>query len=210
MMNSGLCAGKGGLTMVHLRIKMKEKYLRAASVAIVALAACSMLLLTAGGGSAAAEGSPEDFSPMPAQEGMSFSPYRLNCTLTDPLPGGRLTDGFGWRYHPITGNLDFHYGDDYAAAEGTEIYAAADGLVTTAGTHRSYGNYLIIQHSDGLSTLYAHCSSLLVEAGQQVSAGETVALVGMTGEATGPHLHFEVIGDGVRYRPELAFAEGKE
>ena len=108
-----------GLTMVHLRIKMKEKYLRAASVAIAALAACSMLLLTAGGGSAAAEGSPEDFSPMPAQEGMSFSPYRLNCTLTDPLPGGRLTDGFGWRYHPITGNLDFHYGDDYAAAEGT-------------------------------------------------------------------------------------------
>ena len=201
MMNSGLCACKGGLTMVHLRIKMKEKYLRAASVAIAALAACSMLLLTAGGGSAAAEGSPEDFSPMPAQEGMSFSPYRLNCTLTDPLPGGRLTDGFGWRYHPITGNLDFHYGDDYAAAEGTEIYAAADGLVTTAGTHRSYGNYLIIQHSDGLSTLYAHCDRVVVSEGAQVDMGEKIAEMGDTGLATGDHLHFEVLSGSTYLNP---------
>lgn len=150
---------------------------------------------------------PEDFSPMPAKSGMSFSPYRLNCSLVHPLEGGRLTDGFGWRYHPITGNLDFHYGDDYAAAEGTEIIAAADGVVTTAGTHNSYGNYIIIEHSSQLSTLYAHCSKLLVDAGDSVSAGDVIALVGMTGEATGPHLHFEVIGDGVRYNPAMALME---
>ncbi len=150
---------------------------------------------------------PETFSQLPAKPGMSFSPYRLNCTLIHPLAGGRLTDGFGWRYHPITGKLDFHYGDDYAAAEGTEILAASDGVVTVAGSHRSYGNYLMIEHSARLTTLYAHCTELLVEAGDTVTAGEVIALVGMTGEATGPHLHFEVIGDGVRYNPEMALME---
>ena len=196
--------------------KMKLLRICAAAFAVVigaggmGLAAGKNTLWNGGSALAADASDPEDFSPMPAASGMSFSPYRLNCSLVDPLPGSRLTDGFGWRYHPITGKLDFHYGDDYAAAEGTEIYAAADGIVATAGSHNSYGNYIIIEHSSGLSTLYAHCSKLLVEAGQSVSAGDTVALVGMTGEATGPHLHFEVIADGVRYRPDLAFVEDIE
>ncbi len=107
-------------------------------------------------------------------------------------------------HHPITGELDFHYGDDLAMAEGTAILAAADGTVVTAGSHSSYGNYLILEHSGRLRTLYAHCSALLVEVGDTVQAGDTIALVGSTGQATGPHLHFEVIGDGTRLDPEKA------
>ena len=85
-----------------------------------------------------------------------------------------------------------------------------DGTVEISGEHKSYGNYLVIRHSDRLSTLYAHCSRLLVEAGEKVKAGEKIALVGMTGEATGPHLHFELIADGVRRPPETALIGGNE
>lgn len=165
---------------------------------------CSILFIFSlpllfAGSSALAAG--EDFEPMPAANGVSFTPYRLTCTLRDPLPDSTLTDGFGWRYHPITGELDFHYGDDLAAPSGSAITAAADGTVVTAGNHVSYGNYLIIEHSGQFSTLYAHCRELLVEAGEWVSAGQTIALVGSTGQATGPHLHFEIIADGTRLDP---------
>lgn len=152
------------------------------------------------GGAAAADGG--SFDPLPGVAAASFAPYRLSCTLINPLPDAELTDGYGWRYHPITGSLDFHYGNDLAAPAGTEIYAAADGTVVTAAQHDSYGNYLVIQHSGTLRTLYAHCQSLLVSAGETVSAGEVVALVGATGEATGPHLHFEVIASGTRFSPD--------
>lgn len=138
---------------------------------------------------------------------MSFSPYTLTFSLFPPLKSWEKTDGFGWRYHPITGALDFHYGTDLAADMDSGIYAAADGTVEISGEHKSYGNYLVIRHSDRLSTLYAHCSRLLVEAGEKVKAGEEIALVGMTGEATGPHLHFELIADGVRRPPETALME---
>ena len=147
------------------------------------------------GKAAAADGS--SFEPMPGVAAASFAPYRLSCTLVNPL-----TDGYGWRYHPITGSLDFHYGNDLAAPSGTEIYAAAGGTVVTAREHDSYGNYLVIQHSGTLRTLYAHCQALLVSAGDTVSAGDVVALVGATGEATGPHLHFELIASGTRFSPD--------
>lgn len=164
----------------------------------------ALLALLAGlilcGKAAAADGS--SFEPMPGVAAASFAPYRLSCTLVNPLPGAELTDGYGWRYHPITGSLDFHYGNDLAAPSGTEIYAAAGGTVVTAGEHDSYGNYLVIQHSGTLRTLYAHCQTLLVSAGDTVSAGDVVALVGATGEATGPHLHFEVIASGTRFSPD--------
>ena len=160
-------------------------------------------LYQAGGAFAAGE----TFEPLPAADGMSFSPYTLTFSLFPPLKSWEKTDGFGGRYHPITGALDFHYGTDLAADMDSGIYAAADGTVEISGEHKSYGNYLVIRHSDRLSTLYAHCSRLLVEAGEKVKAGEKIALVGMTGEATGPHLHFELIADGVRRPPETALME---
>ena len=103
-----------------------------------------------------------------------------------------VTSGFGFRDHPITGDHRFHTGVDLRAAEGAPIRAAAEGVVKSAGPRGGYGNAVEIDHGDGTSTLYAHASALLVKPGQRVTRGEAVALVGQTGQATGPHLHFEL------------------
>jgi murein DD-endopeptidase MepM/ murein hydrolase activator NlpD len=103
-----------------------------------------------------------------------------------------VTSGFGFRDHPITGDHRFHTGVDLRAAEGAPIRAAADGVVKSAGPRGGYGNAVELDHGDGTSTLYAHASALLVQPGQRVTRGEPVALVGQSGQATGPHLHFEL------------------
>ncbi|MBE6963661.1 MAG: M23 family metallopeptidase [Ruminococcaceae bacterium] len=100
----------------------------------------------------------------------------------------------------------FHSGIDIPAPVGTGIAAAADGVVTEAGYDTARGNYLVLDHGNGVTTLYAHCSEVLVAAGAKVTAGETVALVGATGMATGPHLHFEVRRDGAAQNP-VAYLE---
>lgn len=104
----------------------------------------------------------------------------------------QITSGFGRRVHPITGDDRFHTGIDLRAAEGAPIRAAAGGVVRDAGRRGGYGKTVEIDHGDGTSTLYAHASQLLVEKGQRVEAGQPLALVGQTGQATGPHLHFEL------------------
>lgn len=104
----------------------------------------------------------------------------------------QVTSGFGRRVHPITGDLRFHTGIDLRAAEGAPIRAAAGGIVREAGDRGGYGKTVELDHGDGTSTLYAHASQLLVEKGQRVDAGQPLALVGQTGQATGPHLHFEL------------------
>ena len=114
-----------------------------------------------------------------------------------PLPvAGTITSPQGYRTDPITGETSYHSGTDIAVPEGTPILAAADGTVTVANAldswGGSYGYYVKLDHGGGLTTLYAHCSSICVTAGQQVKAGEVIAYVGQTGRATGPHLHFEV------------------
>ncbi|MBC8133793.1 MAG: peptidoglycan DD-metalloendopeptidase family protein [Deltaproteobacteria bacterium] len=105
---------------------------------------------------------------------------------------GEVTSGFGQRIHPITGDLRFHTGIDLRAPAGAPIRAAAAGVVTDAGRRGGYGNTVEIDHGNGTTTLYAHASSVLVSKGQHVEPGQPVALVGQTGQATGPHLHFEV------------------
>lgn len=94
-----------------------------------------------------------------------------------------------------------HRGCDIACSTGTPILAAASGVVITSGWHSSYGNYIIIDHGSGISTLYAHCSALFAYAGQSVSQGETIALVGATGFVTGPHVHVEVRVNGSLANP---------
>ncbi|NCC67161.1 MAG: M23 family metallopeptidase [Clostridia bacterium] len=116
-----------------------------------------------------------------------------------------VSSPFGYRIHPTYGDVRFHYGTDYALYEGDNILAFADGKVVTVQSFSGYGLTLIIDHGDGVTTLYAHCSQILVAVGKKVTAGQTVALAGQTGRATGPHLHFEVEIDGVRYNPELCF-----
>ncbi len=103
----------------------------------------------------------------------------------------RVTSPFGWRTHPITGRQNLHGGIDIAAPNGTPIMASKAGVVVISQYGSSYGNYVVISHPDGTRTLYAHMSQRNVSAGDTVSQGQTVGLVGSTGSSTGNHLHFE-------------------
>lgn len=113
----------------------------------------------------------------------------------------RVSSRFGRRFHPIIREYRMHNGVDFAKPSGSNIYAVADGRVVYAGVLGGYGNTVIIAHSSTISTLYAHASKILVSVGQSVKAGQTIALVGATGTATGPHLHFEVRKNGTPVDP---------
>ncbi len=114
---------------------------------------------------------------------------------------GRLTSPYGYRNHPIYKVRKLHTGLDIAAANGTAIRAAGDGLVVFAGRWGGYGNCVIIDHGGGTATLYGHCSRLAVTQDQRVTQGQVIAYVGSTGLSTGPHLHFEVRRDGSPVNP---------
>lgn len=116
-----------------------------------------------------------------------------------------ISSPFGTRVDPISGEIKTHGGTDIAAPLGTPILAAADGVVVTATWHNSYGYYVKIKHDDTYSTLYAHCSALHVSVGQTVKQGQVIADCGSTGYSTGPHLHFEVIQNGVRVNALLFY-----
>lgn len=119
-----------------------------------------------------------------------------------PCPSTKsITSQFGTREHPIQGVTKMHNGIDIAGAYGVDIVAADSGTVLFSGNSSSYGKYIVISHGNGITTLYAHCSQLLVKAGTTVSKGQTIAKVGSTGQSTGPHLHFEVSVNGVRQNP---------
>jgi len=121
-------------------------------------------------------------------------------TLLMPV-AGHVTSGFGYRMHPILHRMKFHTGVDISAHYGTSICAAADGVVIMAGWRGGYGNTVVIDHGGGVSTLYAHCSAILVGEGRKVGRGETIARVGSTGLSTGPHLHFERRQNGEPVNP---------
>lgn len=113
-----------------------------------------------------------------------------------------VTSNYGYRIHPITGERDFHKGIDIALPSGTGILARFDGTVVTVGYDADgYGNYVIIDNGQGLQARYAHCSGISVGEGQNVTAGSVIALVGITGSSTGPHLHMEVVKDGQHINP---------
>jgi murein DD-endopeptidase MepM/ murein hydrolase activator NlpD len=114
---------------------------------------------------------------------------------------GRISSPFGWRNHPVWHTRRFHNGIDIAVAAGTPIKAADKGLVIHAGWWGAYGNCIIIDHGSGWSTMYGHCSSLLVSKGDVVTRGETIGRVGNTGVSTGPHLHWTVWKNGNAVNP---------
>lgn len=129
----------------------------------------------------------------------------INVTgFTWPVPGfNRITSQFGMRMHPILGYEKLHDGTDISGAgiNGTPILAAYSGTVVLAQSYWGYGNCVKIDHGGGVVTLYAHASAILVSVGQQVNAGDTLALVGSTGNSTGPHLHFSLIIKGEFVNP---------
>ncbi|MGN1347005.1 MAG: murein hydrolase activator EnvC family protein [Eubacteriales bacterium] len=119
-----------------------------------------------------------------------------------PLESGvyyQISSYFGWR--DLYGMQDFHRGVDLACANGTTVYAANSGTVLNSEYHYSYGNYVLIDHGGGISTLYAHMSSCAVTAGETVAAGQTIGWVGLTGNTSGYHLHFEVRENGTIVDP---------
>jgi murein DD-endopeptidase MepM/ murein hydrolase activator NlpD len=140
--------------------------------------------------------------PLPkaaATASRSGAPARTTTApvLVWPLRG-TITSRFG-----VLRSTGYHLGLDIAAPTGTPIVAAAGGTVTAVGYQGSYGLLVALDHGNGWSTLYAHASKVLVSVGQQVTRGEEIARVGSTGNATGPHVHFEVIQEGKRLNPEV-------
>lgn len=126
---------------------------------------------------------------------MSIESLRSSSAWALPARG-RLSSRFGMRLHPVSGRRKMHTGDDIAAAHGSPIRAAKAGRVSWAGWKAAYGNTVIVDNGNGVSTLYGHASKLGVRAGQRVRAGQSLGKVGSSGLSTGPHLHFEVRKNG--------------
>jgi len=162
-------------------------------------------------------GRPDTALPRPstalhARKATAIDAYRQQAGPADgmfKLPvEGQPASGYGMRMHPIDHEERLHSGMDIAAPSGTPIQAAAAGQVVFSGTQAGYGNVVVIQHTEGYSTLYAHNTVNLVSVGTTVSQGQPIATVGSTGRSTGPHLHFEVRKDGKRLDPVQFFAAG--
>lgn len=119
-----------------------------------------------------------------------------------PVPGKPLGSAFGWRIDPISGTSALHTGQDYQADTGTPILAAAGGVVVTQSYHPEYGQMIEIDHGNELVTRYAHASRVDVRKGDLVKRGQRIAQVGTSGRSTGPHLHFEVLVQGIPQDPK--------
>ena len=123
--------------------------------------------------------------------------------LRTPVDGARITSGFGMRVHPLLGYTKMHKGVDFGAPIGTPIFAAGDGTIEELGIKNGYGNYIRIRHSNRIATAYGHLSRFAAHEGQgtQVEQGQIIGYVGMSGRATGPHLHFEVLENDQQVNP---------
>lgn len=137
-----------------------------------------------------------------AEEGITLKDGKLTMPKSLPLPvRGTITSNFGFRIDPIDGKRRHHNGIDIAVPEGTDIRPVISGKVIYSGYSKGYGNCVIIEHEDGVQTLYAHNSKNLVKTGDVVTPDTVIALSGSTGRTTGPHLHFEVRKNGKPINP---------
>lgn len=132
--------------------------------------------------------------------GIAGPPVTDSGALSWPV-SGTITSPYGYRHNPFGGGIEFHQGLDIGAPQGTTIGAAAAGTIISAGWYGGYGNFILIDHGNGLSTGYGHCSQIFVSAGQEVQRGQAIGAVGSTGVSTGPHLHFEVRVNGKTVDP---------
>ncbi len=144
-----------------------------------------------------------DGPALPANATMDQYNLGLAATMS-PIEGAEgwwISSPYGWREHPVDGEDKFHNGVDLAVNTGTSVKAFADGVVDYIGDSPIYGLYTQIDHGNGVTSFYAHCSELLVQQGQTVSMGDVIALSGDTGNSTGPHLHFELKKEGILLNP---------
>ena len=123
--------------------------------------------------------------------------------LSSPVEYSRISSGFAMRFHPVLQTWRAHNGTDFAAPLGTPARTIGDGVVEFAGVQNGYGNVVFVKHRNNQETVYAHLSEISVQQGQTVSQGQTIGLVGATGWATGPHLHFEFRVDGAQQDPQM-------
>ncbi|MGH8460027.1 MAG: M23 family metallopeptidase [Stenotrophobium sp.] len=119
-----------------------------------------------------------------------------------PIASGWISSGYGYRTDPFTGLYTMHPGIDFAAPEGSQVLAVATGIVTEAGEHSGYGDLVEINHGNGYVTRYGHNEKILVKVGDKVLKGQPIALMGSTGRSTGPHVHLEVLYNGIVVNPE--------
>jgi murein DD-endopeptidase MepM/ murein hydrolase activator NlpD len=134
---------------------------------------------------------------------------KKNMVPTQQPVQGNLGSSFGWRIDPFTGRSALHTGMDFQAGTGSPIVAAAGGVVVTQEYHHEYGNMIEIDHGNDLVTRYAHTSRVFVAKGDLVKRGQKIAEVGTTGRSTGPHLHFEVMVQGVLQDPQKFLMAGQ-
>ena len=135
----------------------------------------------------------------------SFAGYGM-LALRPITSSARMSSGFGYRIHPVTGKSQFHKGMDFAAPIGTPIYATGNGVVTFSGWGTGYGRYVEVDHGNGTVTRYAHTSANYVNVGDTVYANQQIAAVGNTGRSTGAHLHYEVRQNGQAINPQTYLA----
>ncbi len=150
------------------------------------------------------ESEKQEAASLPLPDVVSAAAVTVDFPYVTPV-NGVITSPFGYRDHPIDGEVKFHYGVDVRAAEGTKILAFADGVVNTVLQGEINGNYLKIGHDDGIVSMYAHCKKILVKAGDVVKKGDVIAYVGETGKTSGPHLHFQLYKDGKIIDPTTYF-----
>lgn len=148
----------------------------------------------------------DEMSKKFAAEQLALEGEANNPGFIWPAPDCKaITSKFGYRWHPILNCERFHAGLDIGSQAGDVVIAAYSGIIAEAQYSDSYGNYVLINHGNGYSTIYAHMSSIAVEAGQPVSQGDTIGYVGSTGWSTAPHLHFEIRYSDVRTDPATYF-----
>ena len=135
---------------------------------------------------------------------------KLMVPTQPPVAGGMLGSPFGWRIDPVNGRSALHTGLDFPSDPGTSILAAAGGIVVTQEFHPAYGNMIEIDHGNNLLTRYAHASKVMVKKGDLIKRGQKIAEVGTTGRSTGPHLHFEVLVQGVFQDPQKFLLAGRQ
>lgn len=128
--------------------------------------------------------------------------FFLDTTMKIPLKNSILSSNYGYRVSPISGKWKFHSGIDLAAPEGSDVFACKSGEVIYTGFNSIYGNYIIINHFNNMTSIYAHLSKILVKKEEKINSGHLIGKVGSTGASTGPHLHFEIRQNGNTKNPE--------